>query len=48
MTTAPLDHRGTGLTRAKHIERLTLWLGLPLLLGLGPVLCDLFGAGDTA
>ena len=34
MTTAPLDHRGTGLTRAKHIERLTLWLGLPLLLAL--------------
>ena len=28
------DSRGTGLTRAKSIERLTLWLGLPLLLAL--------------
>ena len=27
-------HRATGLTRAKYIERLTLWLGLPLLLAL--------------
>ena len=34
MTTAPLAPRGTGLTRAKHIERLMRWLGLPLLLAL--------------
>ena len=33
MTEQTLGHRqGTGLTRAKHIERLSLWLGLPLLL----------------
>jgi hypothetical protein len=29
-----LDRRSTGLTRAKHLERLALWLGLPLLLAL--------------
>ena len=29
-----LGRRSTGLTRAKHLERLTLWLGLPLLLAL--------------
>ena len=28
------SRHSTGLTRAKHIERLTLWLGLPLLLAL--------------
>lgn len=29
-----LGHRSTGLTRAKQLERLALWLGLPLLLAL--------------
>jgi len=32
MMDGTMGHRRTGLTRAKSIERLTLWLGLPLLL----------------
>ncbi len=34
MMDATMDHRRTGLTRAKRIEQLALWLGLPLLLAL--------------
>lgn len=32
MMDATMGRRRTGLTRAKRIEQLTLWLGLPLLL----------------
>jgi hypothetical protein len=32
MMEVTMGRRSTGLTRAKRIERLTLWLGLPLLL----------------
>jgi hypothetical protein len=34
MMDSSFDRRSTGLTRAKHFERLALWLGLPLLLAL--------------
>lgn len=32
MMEGTMGHRRTGLTRAKAIERLAMWLGLPLLL----------------
>ena len=43
MMEATMGRRRTGLTRAKRIERLTLWLGLPLLLLLLTLTAGLIG-----